>query len=86
LLHFFIEERSNARRSKAQSLGSKIHALTDCTCLEMYIAISTITVAAGGIFKIADHREYDASMAGRYDGEHIWYGELIRKRPPRRLT
>jgi hypothetical protein len=31
----------------------------------MYIAISAITVAAGGIFKIADQRECDASIRGQ---------------------
>src|SRR4029077_20596166 len=45
-----------------ESLGSKIHSLTDGACLEMYIAVSTITAAASGIFKIANHRECYASI------------------------
>src|SRR5437879_13397000 len=31
----------------------------------MHIAIATITVAAGGIFKIADHRECNAGIRGQ---------------------
>src|ERR1022692_3216239 len=57
-----VKKRSDACRSQAKSLGSKIHSLTNRTCLEMHISISAVAVTAGRILKIADHRECQASV------------------------
>ena len=61
-VHSLIKKRSDARCSQAQRLGSKIHSLTNSTCLEMHVAISTVAVAAGCTLKIADHRECYTSV------------------------
>src|ERR1035441_1481871 len=61
-VHLVVKKRSDACRSQAKRFGSKIHSLTNSTCFEMHISISTIAVTAGRILKIADHRECQASV------------------------
>src|ERR1035438_5863285 len=61
-VHLVIKKRSDACRSQAKRLGSKIQPLTNRTRLEMHISISAVAVTAGRVLKIADHRECQASV------------------------
>src|ERR1039458_2160833 len=57
-----VKKSSDACRSQAKRFRSKIHSLTNSTCLEMHISISTVAVTVGRTLKIADHRECQASV------------------------
>ncbi len=54
-VHFIVKEGTDTCRSKAKSLGGKIHSLTLSASLEVDVSIATIPVAASRIFKIANH-------------------------------
>src|SRR5450755_4749452 len=61
-VHLVVKKRSDACCSQSKRFGSKIHSLTNSTCLEMHISISAVAVTAGRTLKNGDHRECQASV------------------------
>ena len=63
-VHLIIVERADAGRPKPKRLRSEIQALADGAGFEMHIAITTVSIGAGGTIEIADHRERHACVTG----------------------
>src|ERR1022692_1881040 len=63
-VHLRVVERANSGRPQPECFGRKIQAVADGAGFEMHIAVSTITMSAGGTIKIADHGERHACVTG----------------------
>src|SRR5437868_11728413 len=63
-VHLFVVERANAGRREPECFRGEIEPVTDGACFKMHIAVTTITMGAGGTVEIADHREGDACVTG----------------------
>ena len=63
-VHFLIVECANSGRPQSECFGGKIQAVAGGAGFEMHVAVSTITMRAGGTSKIADHGERHACVTG----------------------
>ena len=63
-VHLLIVERADAGRPQPERFRGEIQAVADGACFEMHIAITTVTMGAGGALEIADHRERHACVTG----------------------
>src|SRR5450755_17438 len=64
-VHLFVVKRTNPGCRQPEGFCREIEPVADSPCFKMHIAVTTITMSAGGAVEIADHREGDACVTGQ---------------------